>query len=221
MKILAIDTTNIRPSVCLFDGAKILSLKIIEQASKPAELLIPCIEEVLSENNIWYQDLAAVGVCKGPASFTSVRIGLSCVKTLSLAVKIPFYSFDSLLAIANKYRDFDTKILVAMDAKMNEFFVGEFLAKNGVISVISESKLMSLSELENLDLSGDFMICGSGKSVVEKVCGRARLSDGRDEISADSLALMTHEACFDDEKIEDEELKALYLRDPKISERKK
>ncbi len=215
MKILAIDTTNIKPSIALMIDGKV-SVEIIEDSSKACELLVLKTEEILAKNQISYQDLNAIAICKGPASFTAIRIGLSCAKALSLALKIPFFTFDSLFAIANKYREFKGKIFVIMDAKMDEFFFAEFLSDGKKISVIQESKLINLEEFQKINYGSNALICGSAKDYILKKENLVFAKN--DEISAESLLDLAFDKGFESEN---DFLQASYLRNPIISKRKK
>ncbi len=47
-----------------------------------------------------WQDLSYIAVAKGPGSFTSTRIGLVTARTLGQQLKIPVFSFSSLLIYA-------------------------------------------------------------------------------------------------------------------------
>lgn len=223
MKILSFDTTNIKPSISLFEDGEILDLIIIEENAKPAELMIVKIEEILDSNEISYDDLDAISFCKGPASFTSVRIGLAIAKTLALTLNIEFFSFDSLLTIAQKYQDFSGPITVLVDAKMQEFFYAEFYNHDNKIEVIQNSQLIQLQDLDKINLHENMLICGSGKELLFDIAQKQninpQISDENDKFSADILAIMAFNKMSLGIK-GDRNFMPDYLRNPKIGVRK-
>ncbi len=223
MKILAFDTTNLKPSIALLEGDNIIDLQIIEESQKQAELLIIKIEEILTNNNISYQDLDAIGFSKGPASFTTLRIGLCVAKTLSLVLKIPFYGFDSLFLIASKFKDFQGNILVISDAKMDEFFIAEFSCSQNKLTTIQDSRLITLSDLKKIEISKQHLICSSAKYITQEILAKRNIacsiSNNNDEISADILAILAQEKLKINAK-SDEDFDPSYLRNPKIGVRK-
>ena len=205
MKILAFDTSNGALSIALLEDQKILQFINIQENGKQAELLVVMLEEVLRHNKIWYNNLDLIATTKGPGSFTGVRIGLSCARTIKLATNLPLITVDSLAAIAYKHRAHSGKILAAIDAKMDEFFIAEFFAENGKLQQLTESRLVTSKEFAEISTKHNF-ICGSAKN-------------SEDGVSADFIGLMAYEEFIAGEKHEN--VDPSYLRMPRISERKK
>jgi len=54
-----------------------------------AQGLLLYIKQKLQENNADFKDLSAIGVLKGPGSFTGLRIGITVVNTLASSMNIP------------------------------------------------------------------------------------------------------------------------------------
>lgn len=223
MKILAFDTTNSKLSICLNENKKTLQSTEISENSSQAETLICEIEKILQSENIWYENLDLIAATKGPGSFTGVRIGLSCAKALQLATKLPLLTFDSLLVLANKYKNFSTKIFVIIDARMDEFFIAEFTVENNKIATVSQSRLANLDELENLNLDENYFIVGSGKKTIAEIFTKKNImlkfEKKEDAIDATQIAAMAYEDYLDGVKIDDSN--PLYLRNPRITQRKK
>lgn len=213
MKILAFDTTGEIESVAILDAGKIVDLIEIENRSSAAELLIPAIDEVMGQNNLEFDDLGAIATSKGPASFTSVRIGLAAAKGLVLVSKKPLLTYDSLLAKAFSYRDFTGRITVCIDAKMNEFFVGEFISDGSKMSIVKESRLVKKSDLIDLEVAEGQVVAGSGARFLTTDTSQEK------EVLADNLALMAYYDLLGGVKNNDEAI-ANYARLPKIGVRK-
>lgn len=95
MLILAFDTCGSTLSVALLDEEKILVQNIIHESGRQSELLIPEIENILREQEVWYPDLGLIVATKGPGSFTGTRIGLTVARILKIATALPLILIDS------------------------------------------------------------------------------------------------------------------------------
>lgn len=102
MTKIYIDTTdNTKVLVKLaIDGKEFVKEKKVEVRS--AQLVLPLLEELLSEHSLTSQDLDEIEVNEGPGSFTGVRVGVSIANALAFALGIP----------VNKTKIIDGKTLV-------------------------------------------------------------------------------------------------------------
>lgn len=213
--ILAFDTSTSGFSVALLADKKILSKTVISESGKQSELLIPEIEKILLQNKIWYQNLDLIATTNGPGSFTGTRIGLSAARTLKLSTNLPLILVNSCEAIAYKYREKSKKIFVLLDAKAGDFFY----AKYG-----KQPDLARLEDLHQIFPKEKFFLCGSGKKIAAEILEKENydfeMSQEEDEIEADLIALLALEK-FKKNNKDSENLEPIYLRAPRITERKK
>lgn len=222
MRILAIDTTANIESVAILKDGEASSFRTLRQRSTAAEALTGEIEKIMSEQGLEFSDLDVIAVTRGPSSFTSVRIGLSCAKGLALATNKKLLSFDSLLVQAYNYRDFLGRIIVINDAKMDEFFVASFICDGKDLQEERGSYLASISNLSDIEVKDGDLIIGSGakqllltRSITE---GSIKVEDENGEqVLAENLALIAAN-CQD---WANSDLNPNYIRDPKIGQRKK
>lgn len=220
MKVLAIDTTSIISGVCIVVDDKVISSAEIGD-KKQSEEIVVTINKVLLDAKITMDDIDLIAVSKGPASFTSIRIGLACAKAISLAKSIPLITIDSLYAIASKFEDFSGKIIVLMDAKMDEFFFAEFFCRDKILEVTHDSKLININDIKYIDFSNS-LICGTAKNKAIKLSNKNyekySISDNNDEKIFDKLGFVAINLYS---KKKSEHNNPLYLRNPIISTRKK
>jgi tRNA threonylcarbamoyladenosine biosynthesis protein TsaB len=94
--ILAIDTSTQWMGLALFDGSQVLYEKVWRTNRRHTVELVPSIENIFKETGLEITTLKAIAVALGPGSFTSMRIGLSVAKGLSLSLKIPVIGVRSL-----------------------------------------------------------------------------------------------------------------------------
>ena len=129
-KVLAIDTTTQACSVALSIGNSVSSR--FQLASREhTRLLLPMVNELLSEAEITLSELDALAFTRGPGSFTGIRIGFSVVQGLALGGDIPVLPVSSLetlaqtacrkLIIEDSYR-----LLPMFDARMDEIYWSAF-----------------------------------------------------------------------------------------------
>lgn len=89
MLILALDSSAAPASAALLEDGKILSEFYINTKQTHSQTLMPMVESVLKLTNKTLDDVTCMAVSAGPGSFTGVRIGVSCVKGLSMTRNIP------------------------------------------------------------------------------------------------------------------------------------
>lgn len=63
--------------------------KVEKIASKSAQIVLPMIEQLLSEYKITFHELTAIDVTTGPGSYTGLRIGVAIANTLGVVLQIP------------------------------------------------------------------------------------------------------------------------------------
>ncbi len=221
MKILAFDTTATIESVAVYVDDRVVSVKPLMQRLSAAEILTTNIAEIMSEQNLQFSDLDAIVVSNGPASFTSVRIGLACAKGLSLASDGRLMMFDSLMTQAYGYRAHKGKITVAVDAKMDEYFVASFISDGETLSCDQQSRLVGSSELSDVAIEKGQFVIGSGAS--DLLAANSIKSDevkvqdeNGEQILAENLVLMA----INCQAQATSNSSPNYIRNPKIGKRK-
>ncbi len=229
MRILALDTSNNNNEVAIiefnsFDSEyKIISYNKITDLSTQAETLILSIEKCLKDADIWYQDLDFITSAKGPGNFTGIRIGFTVAKIIHSSINQPLITLNNLEIIAHNYiEDYQGKLLVVLDAKLNEFFIQEFLLKDKELILINkEPLLINDQEINNYLPEADCLIVGSGKEIAANLIenkSKITISNNKDQIDMLNLAklAMKYQQHYP-EKIKNE---ILYVRQPNISKSK-
>lgn len=221
MHILAFDSTNSTLSVALCRDDVITHKSTIYDSNKQSELLVLEIEAALNANHIWYHDLDYIAASAGPGSFTGVRIGLSVAKTLKAALDKPLILVDSLEILAARYFGQSQEIFVAIDARMDEFFIAHF-DSNGTQK--TPTQLVNCNNILDFLPQEKFILCGSGKAQIKALLQERNIdfqtTDNDETIQADVLALLVRQKILTNVACKNSD-EANYLRKPRISERKK
>ncbi len=230
MKILAFDTTNSSLSVALLKDRELLQKITINQNSVQSEKIIVTFEEVFKKNAIWYQDLDLIAYTAGPGSFTGIRVGLAVAKALDIAAKKKLVAVNALEIIAYKYflkyRSDLKQIVVAIDARADEFFIADFTVENNCLKMSNQASLINALAIKDYfaDKNEPLFLAGSGKNLIAKLIENKnfKLDQDEDIIEADLIGLyIQEEFAMIDLKSNHNQQKAFYLRPPRISERKK
>jgi len=85
-----------------------------------SELLIPAIEQVLTEAGVDRADLTAIAVGVGPGPYTGLRVGVVTARVLGAVLGIPVHGVCSLDVIAADAEA--PRFLVATDARRREVY---------------------------------------------------------------------------------------------------
>ena len=128
-RILAIDTSSAWCSVALSlpDAAPLVRHQKVSAGA--SQLLLPWVEELLSEASIELSSLDAIAIGNGPGAFTGVRLGVAAVQGLAIAARLPVLPVASLDAIASQLIQTPAFIssgaqsfVIAVDARMEEVY---------------------------------------------------------------------------------------------------
>ncbi len=138
MKLLALDTSTQSCSVALQVGDAVTQ-QYQEGAREQGQLLLPMIESVLAEAGLTLKQLDALAFGRGPGSFTGMRIGAGVVQGLAFAADLPVVPISTLQTLAQgAARELDAqKVLVALDARMDEIYWGAYQCdRDGFMTVV-------------------------------------------------------------------------------------
>ncbi len=140
MKILAVDTSSQSCSVCLCKDENLLSEITIIPGRTHSRHLMEIIDYVLKTASASLNDVDGFAVTRGPGSFTGLRIGISAIKGLALALDKPVAGISTLLALAAPFYFTGKKIYSLIDARKGEIYWAAYIVKNGEIKEISPEK---------------------------------------------------------------------------------
>lgn len=163
MYILAFDTSYGKCSVALSKNDMLIEQISIFEDSVQAEKLVPTIEQILSNNNLNYQNIDYIATTTGPGSFTGIRIGLATARALSLASNIKpiaMTSFDLInFRINEHFKNYDYSIAV-INAYRNQcyYLITDTKNKKVTTPLLIENK--DFNQVIN-NLNGNIVISGS------------------------------------------------------------
>ena len=98
--LLAVDTSTAQVGLALYDGAQVRSEMTWTTRQHHTTELAPALAGLLARSGNSMEMVSALGIALGPGSFTSLRVGLSFVKGLALALVLPIIGIPTLDIIA-------------------------------------------------------------------------------------------------------------------------
>jgi tRNA threonylcarbamoyladenosine biosynthesis protein TsaB len=145
MKLLAIDTATERCSVALS-----IDDRSIERATETqrghADLVLPMVEAVLEESGLTLRELDGLAYGRGPGAFTGVRIAVGVAQGLAYGAQLVTVGVSDLAAVAQQFTSPGARILVCMDARMNEVYWARFEATSDGLVVPTSAERVDRPE---------------------------------------------------------------------------
>ena len=156
--ILALDTSTPACSVALLvDGVMMEDFRLAPR--KHNELILPMVDQMLTQAQLGLSDLDAIAFARGPGSFTGLRIAAGIVQGLAYGADLPVIPISTLAALAldGFNQTGESHWLAALDARMGEVYVGGYqIARDESGLVISSSlseRVIKPEMMEELSLA--------------------------------------------------------------------
>ena len=162
MRILAVDTAANLCAACVFDTqAGEIGRAVLDLGKGHAEQLLDVMAAALKAASMSYDDIDALAVSVGPGSFTGVRVGVSAIRGLALALGKPAVSVTTLEALAEEARAQHPgqAHLVRIEAGRGQVYLakygpeGEVLVPPAILSV-EDAELLVAEDSEIQSVSG-------------------------------------------------------------------
>ncbi|MBU0743142.1 tRNA (adenosine(37)-N6)-threonylcarbamoyltransferase complex dimerization subunit type 1 TsaB [bacterium] len=100
MLCLALDTSTTWGRFAIAEDGNVLRYQPFNVTGTYADALLPVIDDLLDAAGRDRRDLDAVAVCRGPGSFTGVRIGVATAKGMAWSLGCSLYAVSTLEAMA-------------------------------------------------------------------------------------------------------------------------
>lgn len=179
LRILGIDTSGKVASVAITDGERLVWEKSVYTKLTHSQVILPMVEQALSESGFELSDIDCAAVANGPGSYTGLRIGIGAVKGMCEGCKsLGCAGVSTLLALAYNCVSFRGRIIAVMRARPDISYVGEFESDSRRITRINEDRVAKDSEVfSGLDTSVPVMLTGDNAQYI-----RQKFFDGNDNV---------------------------------------
>ncbi|MBA3957887.1 MAG: tRNA (adenosine(37)-N6)-threonylcarbamoyltransferase complex dimerization subunit type 1 TsaB [Parachlamydiaceae bacterium] len=145
MLTLLIETSTERGIVAIRKNDQLVFQKALPFGYQNAQLLLPTIEEGLSDLKCSAQDLSLIASGIGPGSYTGLRIGAMVAKTLAYACQKPLIGICSLETFVPQTSG---RFAALIDAKIGGVYLLKGDYNQGKIEYLSEALITPLDTLK-------------------------------------------------------------------------
>jgi len=122
MRVLAVETSTLAGGAALLDGDLVVGEYVLDVSATHSERLMGAVDRLLTDVGWTVRDLEGLAVSVGPGSFTGLRLGLSTVKGLALALAIPIAAVPTLDAMAALLPFAALPVCPVLDARKREVY---------------------------------------------------------------------------------------------------
>jgi tRNA threonylcarbamoyladenosine biosynthesis protein TsaB len=125
--VLGIETSTTRCQVALAEAGTLVALAALPETVKATSSLVPTIASLARKAGWPLTELDLVCVDIGPGSYTGLRVGLTCAKTLAYAAGAALAPVESLDVVATNVPASECQIEVAFDAARGQVFAAHYI----------------------------------------------------------------------------------------------
>ncbi len=175
--LLTIQTAVPAGSLALSDGERLLAEINLDIRKNPTEWLLDAVDDLLAKSELQRSDLDAIGIVRGPGSFTGLRVGLATAKGLALATGCPLLGVSSLQTLAMQIPFSRLPVCAMLDARKKEVYAALYSWESGRMQAVSDERVLRPDALLE-GIAEDTLFVGSGASlyrtlIVRQLGGRA------------------------------------------------
>ena len=105
MKILGIDTSSKRCTVCILEDNNMIIELHSDDEKTHSQTLMPLVDEMFKKTDLSLKDIDMLACCVGPGSFTGVRIGISTAKAFADVYNFKTFGVSSLEGLAYNIKE--------------------------------------------------------------------------------------------------------------------
>lgn len=162
MLTLGMDTVTKTVGLALVDGEECLVELSLNLGRHHTETVLPALRQICRMADVTVGQLDLLACTTGPGSFTGVRIGVSILKGLGLALNKPLVGVSALEALAMNIIPTPAKICSLLDAQKNQVYAGVYrMNVQGIPDPVMGESLVDLDSFLRA-LEGDLIFLGEG-----------------------------------------------------------
>ncbi len=163
MRILAIDCATESIGMAFMNEGEVCAEVYLRRERHHTEILLSSLERLLSLADAALNDVDLLACTIGPGSFTGLRIGVSTVKGLALAMGKPVVGVSTLEALAMNALPYGKIICPMLDARRNEVFTALFRSgPEGLPEAMMPEVLIDIDQFLTELKKGEIVFLGSG-----------------------------------------------------------
>ncbi|MGB9699497.1 MAG: tRNA (adenosine(37)-N6)-threonylcarbamoyltransferase complex dimerization subunit type 1 TsaB [Thermodesulfobacteriota bacterium] len=179
MLILAIETSTNTASIALWQTSKdeelspaqrnIIGELTLNLCGNHSATLMPGIDHLLRETKLHIHQVEGIALGLGPGSFTGLRIGVTTVKGLAYALRVPVVGVSTLDVLAQNVSYAGKLVCPVLDARKNEVYAALYRGDgSGCLTKIGADMVIAPDELSKR-IEEEVIFLGNGVEVYREI----------------------------------------------------
>jgi tRNA threonylcarbamoyladenosine biosynthesis protein TsaB len=225
MKVLGIETSGLVGNIAVCDGNKVVASKSYGKNFSHGKEIVSTIELLLNEIKWDPSNIDLIAVSTGPGSYTGLRVGVTCAKTLAYGLEKPVIDVPTLDVLVENVKDNSAKtICPVLDAKRKSVYACIYERTGNKNRKCTDFLIISPDSLIDI-LPESTLIFGDGIAPYREIFTQKNLTIVEDEklciADAADVARLGLERYEQGIRCEINALAPLYLRKSEAEERLK
>jgi len=225
MKVVGIETSGLIGNIAVCDGSTVVGKKTYGKNFSHGKEIVSSLKSIFNEIKWEPNDIDLIAVSIGPGSYTGLRIGVTCAKTLAYGLGKPVIDVPTLDVLVENVRDNNAKtICPVIDAKRKSVYACIYDRNNNENRRITDFLIISPDGLIDM-LPESTLIFGDGIAPYKDIFSQKDLAIVEDEklgiADAANVAGLGMERYEQGMRCEINALAPLYLRKSEAEERQK
>ena len=225
MKVVGIETSGLIGNIAVCDGNTVVGKKMYGKSFSHGKEIVSSLKSIFNEIKWEPNDIDLIAVSIGPGSYTGLRIGVTCAKTLAYGLGKPVIDVPTLDVLVENVRDNNAKtICPVIDAKRKSVYACIYDRNNNENRRITDFLIISPDGLIDM-LPESTLIFGDGIAPYKDIFSQKDLAIVEDEklgiADAANVAGLGMERYEQGMRCEINALAPLYLRKSEAEERQK
>ena len=225
MKVLGIETSGLVGNIAVCDGDRVVASKTYGKNFSHGKEIVSTIELLFNEIKLDPSNIDLIAVSTGPGSYTGLRVGVTCAKTLAYGLGKPVIDVPTLDVLVENVEDNSAKtICPVLDAKRKSVYACIYDRSSNENKKTTDFLIISPNSLIEI-LPESTLIFGDGIAPYREIFTQKNLTIVEDEklciADAADVARLGLERYEQGIRCEINALAPLYLRKSEAEERLK
>jgi tRNA threonylcarbamoyladenosine biosynthesis protein TsaB len=225
MKVLGIETSGLIGNIAVCDGNRVVAKKTYGKNFSHGKEIVSSLESIFNEIKWEPNEIDLIAVSTGPGSYTGLRIGVTCAKTLAYGLGKPVIDVPTLDVLVENVKDNNAKtICPVLDAKRKSVYACIYDRSNTENKRTTDFLIISPDRLIDI-LPESTLIFGDGIAPYKEIFTQTDLTIVEDEklgiADAANVARLGMERYEQGMRCEINSLVPLYLKKSEAEERLK
>jgi tRNA threonylcarbamoyladenosine biosynthesis protein TsaB len=162
MRILAVDTSSERGSVCLAADGEIVGEVRLRSSVQHSDRLFRSIDFLFTYAPFTLHDIDLFVAARGPGSFTGLRVGLAAMEAFATAEQKPAAGVSTLEALAWRCKAEGVLLAPVIDARRSEIYSALYRCENNKLVEVRSPEVMRPSQWFSSLPAEPVLFCGDG-----------------------------------------------------------